>query len=70
MRPLSRSEKELARMVFGDTINYEMVALTDKIHPIIGAPKPTRTTTPPNAMLKVGPAFIRVSSATMMENVS
>jgi hypothetical protein len=33
------------------------VALTDKIHPIIGAPKPTMMTTPPNAMLNVGPDF-------------
>jgi hypothetical protein len=51
IRALSRSEKNVAKSVFGNTINYDMVKVTNTLG---GGGRPWTTNTPPMYMINVG----------------
>ena len=54
IRALSRSEKNLAKSVFGNTINYDMVKVTNTVG---GGGRPWTTNTPPIYTLNVGDKY-------------
>ena len=54
IRSLSTSEKNLAKSVFGNTINYDMVKVTDTLG---SGARPWTTNMPPMYMINVGSAY-------------
>jgi hypothetical protein len=59
IRALSSSEKNLAKSVFGNTINYDMVKITDTLG--AGA-RPWTTNTPPQYMINVGVDYLSLTA--------